>query len=139
MMGAIGVVGICLVLAAAPNITPRFVPVRNFTLAWVHSIEKVRWEEDYSTDFDGAPVLLAGQARIKGSAAGMEPPAEAVLDNGWYTYQPDVRPAVPLRLTRSAYTPDYDWCTGDRCVPLSAIMPRDGGVTLLYPCLNPNP
>lgn len=137
MMGELGAVGVCLVLAAAPTITPRFVPVQHFTLAWVHSIEKVRWEEDYSTGFDAAPILLAGQARIKGSAAGMEPPPDAVLNDGWYTYQPDIRPDIPLRLTRSPYTPDYDWCVDGRCIPLSAIMPSDGGVTLLYPCLGP--
>ncbi|MBN9403014.1 MAG: DUF1850 domain-containing protein, partial [Burkholderiales bacterium] len=40
--------GICLTLAAAPRVPPRFVPVQAFTLAWAHSIGKIRWEEDYT-------------------------------------------------------------------------------------------
>ncbi|MBK9443623.1 MAG: DUF1850 domain-containing protein [Comamonadaceae bacterium] len=60
-----------------------FVPVTAFTLAWTHSIEQVRWEEDYAVlpgDAPGQPPMLqARQARIKGSAANMEPPDDAVL------------------------------------------------------------
>lgn len=142
-------IGVCLVLASAPDVTPRFVPVRDFTLAWTHSIEKVRWEEDYTVlapdKAGGKPVLVAGKARIRGSAAGMEPPPDAVLVDGWYEYQPPRTLPEQLRLTRSPYTADYDWCTDGYCRPLSAIMPTDGGITLLYPCkeptapLRPNP
>ena len=70
--------GVCLSLAAALQGTPAvFVPVTQFTLAWTHSIEKVRWEEDYRVELDPLtqlPVLHATAARIQGSAAGMEPP-----------------------------------------------------------------
>lgn len=133
--------GVCLALAAAPQVPPRFVPVSGFTLVWTHSIEKVRWEEDYRVvpgRLPGAaPQLRAGKARIKGSAAGMEPPPDAVLRNGWYEYQPNPRVSGPLRLTRSPYVPDYRWCVAGQCVPLSAIMPSDGDITLLYPCQGP--
>ncbi|MGB3706006.1 MAG: DUF1850 domain-containing protein [Castellaniella sp.] len=133
----LGALGVCLTLAAAPGVPPRFVPVRAFTLAWTHSIEKIRWEEDYTVqaDPDGRPRLVPGQARIRGSGAGMEPPPDAVLRrDGWYVYQPHTRPLDELRLTRSPYVADYDWCVDGRCEPLRAVMPTDGDVTLLRPC-----
>lgn len=141
MAAAAATIGVCLALAAAPDVPPRFVPAQDFTLAWTHSIEKVRWEEDYAVRFDDQdqPVLIAGRARIKGSAAGMDPPPDAIHENGWYVYQPDPRPEPPLRLTRSGYTPDYDWCVKGSCQPLGNIMPSDGGITLLYPCMDPRP
>lgn len=135
-----GALGVCLTLAGAPQVPARFVPVRNFTLAWMHSIEKIRWEEDYHVQRDprGEPVLMAGQARILGSGAGMEPPPDAHLRaDGWYVYQPHTAALTVLRLTRSRYTADYDWCVAGRCVPLRAVMPTDGGVTLLRPCRAP--
>jgi len=40
-----------------------------------------------------------------------------------------------LRLTRSAYTADYEWCVdGEPCKPLSALIASDGGVTELRAC-----
>lgn len=134
-------VGLCLQLAAAGDAAqPVFMPVQQVTLAWEHSIEKVRWEEDYelrwSSDAQGAPVLQATEARIKGSASGMEPPADARLQDGWYHYQPEQQQHQMLRLTRSEFTADYQWCDEQGCRPLSAIIPRDGGVTLMWPCLS---
>ncbi|WP_322995880.1 DUF1850 domain-containing protein [Castellaniella sp.] len=136
----LGVLGVCLTLAAAPALPPRFVPVRAFTLAWTHSIEKIRWEEDYwvQRDASGQAVLVAGQARVLGSGAGMDPPPDAIHHaDGWYSYQPQTPPLQVLRLTRSIYTADYDWCVEGHCRPLRAIMPTDGDVTLLKPCQRP--
>ncbi|WP_448152289.1 DUF1850 domain-containing protein [Castellaniella caeni] len=67
--------GVCFTLAAALQVPPRFVPVQAFTLAWTHSIEKIRWEEDYrvARDAQGHPVLIPGKARILGSGAGICP------------------------------------------------------------------
>ena len=39
-----------------------------FTLAWMHSIEKIRWEEDWKIA-GGELVLIEG--RVRGSGAGM--------------------------------------------------------------------
>ena len=133
------VLGICLQLAAASAaVTPVFVPVQHFSLAWEHSIEKVRWEEDYRVQAGAPgrddPVLLATQARIQGSAAGMEPPADAHFADGWYHYVPAQMQHHELRLTRSEFTADYQWCDTQGCRPMSAIIPRDGGVTLMWPC-----
>jgi len=132
--------GVCLTLVgalAAPVPATVFVETREFTLAWTHSIEKVRWEEDYRVDLDpatGQPRLNAVAARIKGSAAGMEPPPDAVLRRGWYRYAP-VMPYPPeLRLTRSEFTPDYEVCVPGRCRAMADWMASDGGVTLLEAC-----
>lgn len=131
--------GVCLSLAAAgASVQPVFVPAPRFTLAWTHSIEKVRWEEDYAIVLspDGpTPQLQALKARVRGSAAGMEPPADAVLRNGWYEYQPTSWSPEGLRLTRSVYTADYEWCQEGRCQPMGHWLPSDGDITLLKPCL----
>ena len=135
------VLGICLAWAAAgPLATPVFVPAQQFTLAWTHSIEKVRWEEDYAVELrDGRPRLQALGARVRGSAAGMEPPEDAVLRNGWYEYQPQTWSPEGLRLTRSIYTADYEWCTQGQCMPLAKWLPSDGDITLMTPCEDPAP
>ncbi|MFA5663022.1 DUF1850 domain-containing protein [Castellaniella sp.] len=132
--------GACLTLAAQPDLPPRYLPGEHFTLAWTHSIEKQRWEEDYRIERNphGQIMLIPGQARIRGSGAGMEPPADAqLLANGWYAYQPHTAPLQALRLTRSHFVPDYDWCVHGQCRPLRALMPSDGGVTVLRPCEAP--
>ena len=130
--------GVCLALAAAgPSAVPVFVPGERFTLAWTHSIEKVRWEEDYAVLPGAPPTLQALSARIRGSAAGMEPPDDAVLRNGWYEYTPTTWSPDGLRLTRSVYTADYHWCTASGCVPLGRLLPSDGDITLLTPCARP--
>ena len=75
-MSATGsVLGVCLALAAAvppgaesrPPADAAFVPQRAFTLAWTHSIEKTRWEEDYrvARAADGSPLLRLVRARIR--------------------------------------------------------------------------
>ena len=67
-------IGLCLGLAGVVwAVHPAF------TLAWNHTIEKIRWEEDYRVTPDG---LLLGEARVKGSGAGMEIPDDAGLRDG---------------------------------------------------------
>lgn len=140
-----GLTGVCLALLTAAGISaapPLFVPVEHFTLAWMHSIEKVRWEEDYAVvpgqGVGSAPTLQALAARVQGSGAGMEPPEDArLMRGGWYEYTPKIRMPGELRLTRSIYTADYDWCSQGNCRPLSELLPSDGGVTLLTACRRP--
>lgn len=149
MSTAAAALGVCLALAASLPPGSDHIPrdgserrdqVRlqqsHFTLAWTHSIEKTRWEEDYRVvaSPDGRPALQLTEARIRGSGAGMDPPEGAVLRAGWYVYRPSVQPGPVLRLTRSRYTADYDWCVEGRCQPLSAWLPSDGGVTLVWAC-----
>jgi hypothetical protein len=87
-------------------------PLQQFTLAWTHSIEKTRWEEDYR--IVGAHLQLV-EARIRGSGAGMEPPEGAVLKKGVWHYRPTLPPLPQLDLVRSPYVPDYQLCHDGHC------------------------
>jgi hypothetical protein len=89
--------------------------LQTFTLAWTHSIEKVRWEEDYRIE---AGALRLTEARIHGSGAGMEPPAGAQLEHGVWRYTPALPPLPVLRLTQSPYAVGYWLCDDGRCAPL---------------------
>lgn len=106
--------GLCLA-AAALSVA---LPVQSFTLAWTHSIEKIRWEEDYR--IEGGKLSLT-EARIRGSGAGMEPPEGAVLKDGVWHYRPPLPPLERLRLARSPYTADYTLCWDNRCHPMAEI------------------
>ena len=101
-----------------------------FTLAWTHSIEKIRWEEDYAVQ---GQVLRLTEARIRGSGAGMEPPDGARLDSqGVWHYVPALAPLPVLRLTQSAYTAAYELCHAGRCQVLPEVLPglADGVVEI---------
>lgn len=108
--------GICLAAGALHAV----LLANAFTLSWTHSVEKTEWQEDYRV-VDGALRLEA--ARIKGSGAGMEPPADAVLRDGWWEYRPQVAPMATLRLTFSHATADYRLCWAGRCKALGEILP----------------
>ncbi len=75
--------------------------VTAFTLAWTHSVEHVRWEEDWRVTPAGLQVV---EARVRGSGAGMEPPPDARLRDGWWVYVPahaSASRARPRRLRRN--------------------------------------
>ena len=96
--------GLCLGLAGTLWAQ---VPTDNFTLAWNHSIEKIRWEEDYNVMPQG---LVLVEARVKGTGAGMEIPDNAYLKNGSWHYQPKL-PILPvLRLGRTPEAGDFELC-----------------------------
>ena len=107
-----------------------------FTLRWQHSIEKIAWEEDYVIAGDW---LLLSRARLRGSGAGMEPPAGAYYERGIWHYRaaPDMRWTRQLVLTRSEFTPDYELCVGGRCQPLSHWIAPSGETTTAAPCPRP--
>ena len=120
--------GICLAAGALHA----FVATTQFTLAWTHSIEKTRWEEDYLVAREKLHLV---EARIRGFGAGMEPPAGAVLRNGVWHYHPAVREIAVLSLARSGYTPDYELCTNGVCRTLADWIPISAGVTKVRICL----
>jgi hypothetical protein len=107
--------GLCL---AAAGLTLSL-PLQAFTLAWTHSIEKIRWEEDYR--IAGGRLELV-EARIRGSGAGMEPPDSAVLKNGVWHYRPALPLLPELRLAHSAYVADYQLCWNSVCHALGDIV-----------------
>ena len=110
--------GLCLGLAG--SIWAQ-VPAEQMTLSWTHTIEKVRWAEDYRLLPDG---FILEQARVKGSGAGMEIPADAVLIDGSWQYQPKL-PVLPmLKLGRTPEAGDYQLCVSlsgmsQQCQPMS--------------------
>lgn len=105
---------LCLGLAGAVQAQ---LPVSAFTLAWDHSVEKIRWEEDYRVSEQG---LRLEQARIRGSGAGMEIPADAVLHDGFWHYTPHLPPLPLLRLGRAPGIEDYELCVDGHCRAMSA-------------------
>jgi hypothetical protein len=102
-----------------------------FTLAWTHSVEKVRWEEDWRLTPDG---LELAAARIRGSGAGMEPPEGAVLAEGWWSWKPPLHPVRELVLVASGATPDgWTFCADSRCYEFGA---DPGRPIRIAPCGN---
>jgi hypothetical protein len=91
-----------------------------FSLAWIHSVERVRWEEDWRVTSAGLELL---EARVRGTGAGMEPPAGAVLRDGAWAYRPAIAPLAELVLVDAGVVPDYDLCVSGRCRPLRAWLP----------------
>lgn len=106
-------IGLCLGLA---GVIWAQIDAAEFTLAWTHTIEKIRWEEDYTATPAG---LLLGQARIKGNGAGMEIPADAELRDGSWHYRRQLPPLQPLRLGRALEAGDYELCIDGLCRSLS--------------------
>ncbi len=122
--------GLCLGIAF--SVIAARVPVQAFTLAWMHSIEKVRWEEDYRIENNQ---LVLEMARVRGSGAGMEPPEGAVLRHGVYEYRPANVRLSKLSVARSTYTTDYQLCWNGECKEFKELVgPPRGGTTELFPC-----
>lgn len=94
--------------------------VESFTLAWTHSIERQRWEEDWRIA-DGRLVLVA--TRMRGFGAGMAPGEEAQLRDGIFHDRPVLAPMTELRLRHSPYAGEYTLCAGGGCRTLSALLP----------------
>jgi hypothetical protein len=104
-----------------------------FTLVWTHSIEKVDWQEDWRVTEAGLELV---QARVKGSGAGMEPPPEARLVDGWFIWQPK-RPAMAeVVLCNSGAAGEWRLCAAGQCRTLSDILghPVGANVTTMRAC-----
>lgn len=90
----------------------------SFTLSWDHSVEKIPWQESWIAQPDG---LRPTEARIKGSGAGMDPPEDAVLRDGWYVFHPHVPPLRELVLAASGKTGGgWTFCAAGTCHQLGA-------------------
>lgn len=112
-------IALCLGAASAS-----LLPLTVFTLAWTHSVERLRWEEDYRVAGDRLELV---EARIQGSGAGMEPPPDARLEAGWWRYRPDLPPLPELTLAGSGFAGDHELCAGRSCRPLSRWRPPGAG------------
>lgn len=90
--------------------------VHSFTLAWMHSVEKIRWEEQWKIEGN---FLQVTEASVRGSGAGMEQPSDALFKEGAWHYTPHVSPLKAVRLSHSPYTKEYELCFDGRCTPLN--------------------
>ena len=118
---------LCLLAAGA---TVRLGTVA-LTLAWTHSIEKTRWEEDWRATPAGLALV---EDRIQGTGAGMEPPADAKFDGQWWHYAPHVPPMPNVLLRRSGATDDWQVCIARQCKPMGAYVPKDADPVTLTTC-----
>lgn len=99
--------------------------VAAFTLVWTHSIEKIDWREDWRVTPQGLELV---EARVKGSGAGMEPPPEARLVDGWFVWQPHRAPMPEVVLGNSGMAGEWRLCADGKCRMLSTILGHDVGV-----------
>lgn len=119
----------CLLLGAKQII----LAASTFTLAWTHSVEKTRWEEDWQV---GAAGLRLIEARIEGSGAGMEPPVDAVFDGRLWRYHPP-GPLIQDRivLARSGATiGTWEICQAGGCDAIPETGAADEGPAVLTSC-----
>jgi hypothetical protein len=120
---------ICLLIAGALRAT---LPSETFTLAWDHSVEKTRWEEDYRVEPDGLHLV---ESRIAALGAGMEPPAGAQLIDGTWRWHPALAAIPELRLTSSPFASDYRVCWNGHCEALRKLTrSQDIEVVSVVPC-----
>ena len=110
--------------------------VAAFTLVWTHSIEKTEWQEDWRVT---ANQLELVQARVKGSGAGMEPPADARLVGGWFQWQAKRAPIPEVLLGNSGAAGEWQLCSDGNCRTLSEIFGHPVGVnvTTMRACDDP--
>ncbi|WP_309083459.1 DUF1850 domain-containing protein [Chelativorans sp.] len=100
-----------------------------FTLSWIHSVEKLEWRETWQVTPAGLQIM---EARVKGSGAGMEPPPDARILDGWWVYVPKLGPIPELRLAASGATGSpWRLCADGRCLDLGA---APGAPVLLRSC-----
>jgi hypothetical protein len=123
--------GLNLCLATAGVV--KTLSIAAFTLAWTHSVEKTAWQEDWRITRQGLELV---QARVKGFGAGMEPPSDARLVNGWFQWQPKRAPMPELALGNSGAAGEWQLCAGGNCRTLSDIFGRPIGanVTIMRGC-----
>ncbi|MEO5764310.1 MAG: DUF1850 domain-containing protein [Casimicrobiaceae bacterium] len=121
--------GVCFLVAGA---TAARLAAAEFTLAWNHSVERVRWEERYRVA--GAQLELV-EASVEGMGAGMEPGPDARLIAGRWRWRPAIAAQDELRLAASAYTTDYEICAAGRCTALrTLVQPANAEVVVVRPC-----
>jgi len=78
----------------------------------------VVWQESWNVSSQG---LVLSEARIKGSGAGMDPPADAVLKDGWYVYHPAIPPRPEILLAASGKTSGgWTFCSKQQCMELGS-------------------
>lgn len=115
----------CIVLVAGAAIV--VLPTPTITLAWTHTVEKTRWEEDYVASIEGVAIT---EARIEAIGAGMEPPASAIREGRWWRYKPSLPILPSVVLANSTFADGYSLCWSTECRPLAVIAPQGEQVAI---------
>ena len=110
--------------------------VSSFSLAWTHTIEKTEWQEEWRIEGD---LLRLVEARVEGSGAGMEPPPDAQLTQGFYVWTPSLAPQTKIVLRRAPQAGDWRLCADGRCAPLGAWLGGDADPVTLRAAENCRP
>ncbi|PWC55560.1 DUF1850 domain-containing protein [Azospirillum sp. TSO22-1] len=121
---------LCLALAGAATVLAS-VPADRFTLSWTHSVERTEWREEWRIA-DGGLVLET--AWVKGGGAGVEPPPDARVEDGWIVWHPAVPPQPRVVLAASPHTADHGLCIAGRCRALHAWTGAADGPIEMRPC-----
>ena len=102
-------------------------------LRWTHSVQRSQWSEPWQATPDG---LVAQEATIQGSGAGMDPPDGARRTATGWSWRPDLPPLPSLDLARSDATADWTICRAGRCATVTELAgrPADGEPARLSPC-----
>ncbi len=101
------------------------------TLSWHHSVQKTLWEEVWRETPAGLEIV---EARIQGSGAGMDPPEDAKLIDGFWRWRPAVPPLKEVVMRRSGATADWRICGAGQCRPLGDYMPAEADPVMLRIC-----
>jgi hypothetical protein len=122
-------VGICIIVALSSAVLVAL-PDR-VTLRWTHTVEKVRWEEDYAVDGNA---LVVTEARIRATGAGMEMPPDATLSGGAWHYRPALPPLPRIYIRNTELPSGYDVCWDGQCRRLRSLIGSDDRLLALVPC-----
>jgi hypothetical protein len=118
-----------LCLAAGALVVPLMTGA--LTIAWLHSVEKTRWEEDWREEPHGLALV---ESRVRGSGAGMEPGPDARFVDGVWAWRPDRPPLPEVVFRRSGATTDWEICIVGRCRAMGSYVPADADPVALRPC-----
>ncbi len=102
-----------------------------FTLSWTHSVEKIRWEEDWRVSTHAMHIV---EARVKGTGAGMEPPSNAQLRGGWWRYDPKMAELPRLVLARFDTKDDWLLCRNGDCRDVGDLLGTNADTVSIFPC-----
>ncbi len=101
------------------------------TLAWTHSVQKTRWEEDWQIRSGQMTIV---ESRVQGSGAGMEPGPNAKFDGRWWRWKPEMKPLKEVILRRSGATADWSICVRGECREMSAYVGKKADPVTMRPC-----
>ena len=120
---------ICIALALSSTVLLRM--QSPLTLAFEHSVERTRIEEDYERLGDA---LVLTEVRTRGPAAGIEPPVHARSADGWWHYPPQIEPLPRSLFRNTLLRGGYEVCRAGRCTRLADLLGDEQRLLEMAPC-----